>query len=352
MKPVLSSALALVQAGVAVYPASPEKRPLVRAWNASGAARTQERVEQYFASDFPDAQIGVACGPSKLVALDVDARNGGEESFRILCGDVGLEIFECAPVVLTPGGMHIWFKAPSSESKSMLLAPGLEFKGSKAGLMAPPSTRAEGSYRWRTFDGNAPDLSEMPPFPRVLRDRIVSVHRARTADTMHAHLSVRNAHGRIEEGGRNAYLFRVLGNLAKFGASRETLLETAASINANEFITPYDTEEIVDVVQWAMSRASGEIVDPTVWLNVWCQRIKDPDQLRLATVAATSAASIAGPYTPERSVLLNRTGFSKDRFYKVRDGLEALNCLRVFERVKAPSVYEFVMPTQDEAQGQ
>ena len=51
----------------------------------------------------------------------------------------------------------------------MRWALGLTSSGQSYGIIAPPSSRKDGSYVWR--DGVMPDLSRIPSFPEVLLDR-------------------------------------------------------------------------------------------------------------------------------------------------------------------------------------
>lgn len=101
----------------------------------------------------------------------------------------------------------------------------------------------------------------------------------------------------------------------------------------------------MDIVDWALRKAQGEIVDPSLWFSTWAPKLTDPDDFRLAALFSNAASNIVGPYTPARKVLLNMTGFNKNKLYKIRESLEAIGCMRYTERgTKLATVYEFVMP--------
>ena len=78
---LLRAALAYAGLGWAVHPLRPrDKRPLLRDWPHK--ATTDGRVIQDWWVRWPEANIGVACGPSGLFVIDLDVKGdaNGEES--------------------------------------------------------------------------------------------------------------------------------------------------------------------------------------------------------------------------------------------------------------------------------
>lgn len=99
---------------------------------------------------WPDANIGLAIGKSKLVALDIDPRNQGDVNFRELELEHG-----ALPTTLTNltggGGFHYIFTLPDGapKPKSRVLRPGVELKGDTGYIILPPSTHLSGRpYCW------------------------------------------------------------------------------------------------------------------------------------------------------------------------------------------------------------
>jgi len=156
-----ADALKLAQRGLAVFPVNAHtKAPLTRR-GCKDATRDERQIIKLWRSH-PAAGIGVATGkPSGLVAIDIDPRAGGEDGFAQLAGRIGNPGRTVR--VLTPsGGYHLWFKAPAvpvpcSASK---LAPGVDVRGDGGYIVAPPTTRPDGTgWRWT---GRAP-LAELQP---------------------------------------------------------------------------------------------------------------------------------------------------------------------------------------------
>jgi len=100
-------------------------------------------------AQFPGANVAVFPGRSDLVVLDVDPRNGGDDSLDELRRE---DIFPDTPMVHTGGGgWHYYFKRPPGvlELRSGVLLPGLEVKADKGYVVAPPSMHYSGvPYDW------------------------------------------------------------------------------------------------------------------------------------------------------------------------------------------------------------
>lgn len=100
------------------------------------------------------ANVGLATGPSGLIALDIDPRNGGLENLRRLVDQHGP-----LPPTLTcltgGGGQHYYFRACERQPASGDLAPGVEVKARGGMVVAPPSLHSSGQrYTW--LDPDAP----------------------------------------------------------------------------------------------------------------------------------------------------------------------------------------------------
>lgn len=85
---------------------------------------------------YPNAAIGVACGLSKIVVVDIDVkdgRNGFENFMRLNISDVG------TLHALTPsGGTHIIYSGEVESSSNAL--SGIDIRSTGGYILAPPST--------------------------------------------------------------------------------------------------------------------------------------------------------------------------------------------------------------------
>jgi putative DNA primase/helicase len=99
----------------------------------------------------PNANIGIATGTtSKLVVLDIDPRNGGDESLRQLEEECGA-LPNCPTVLTGGGGKHFYFRLPSGVAvKSKRgLRPGIDVCAEGSYVVAVGSThKSGGGYSW------------------------------------------------------------------------------------------------------------------------------------------------------------------------------------------------------------
>jgi hypothetical protein len=114
--------------------ATPGKHPRLSKWTERATIDT-DLIRAYW-ERWPEANIGIVTGlRSRLLVLDVDPRNGGEES---------LKSFPDLPLTLTVrtggGGWHYYLQHPGNGPiHGSVLADGLELKADGQYVIAPPS---------------------------------------------------------------------------------------------------------------------------------------------------------------------------------------------------------------------
>jgi hypothetical protein len=122
------------------------------------ASRYPARITRWWTCR-PTANIGIVTGPSCLVVLDVDPRNGGVNSLTDLVARVGP-----LPRTLTArtggGGSHYVYGDPERRARKRVLAPGLDVVANNAFIVATPSIHRSGErYQW--LDATEP-VSDAP----------------------------------------------------------------------------------------------------------------------------------------------------------------------------------------------
>lgn len=113
-------------------------------------------------SDWPDANIGVACGPSRVIVVDVDPRNGGDDALadlEVAHGELPKTLTTCTG----GGGQHYFYDVSGLDGTlpGKLLAQGVELKGSGGYVLVPPSLHVSG--RTYGFDEGQGIKAEFPP---------------------------------------------------------------------------------------------------------------------------------------------------------------------------------------------
>jgi hypothetical protein len=153
------AALAYAAMGFAVFPlAAGTKVPAIPKWkggNGCHDATTDPDTIRAWAKDFPNANIGIACGePSGFWVLDVDPRNGGDQSLRALAAR-GYVFPPCPRARTGNGGWHFLYRHDARvKNGKKRLGPGLDTRSTGGYIVGAPSWIAPsedgpgGVYRW------------------------------------------------------------------------------------------------------------------------------------------------------------------------------------------------------------
>lgn len=169
--------------------------------------------------------IGIATGPSGLVALDIDPRHGGDSTLSGALAELGL--LPPSPTVITGGGgLHHYFRAPAGlrlPSKSDVLGAGLDLKASGGYVVAPPSVHKTGNrYRWA--DGRS--LCTIDPLPELPTAWLAALVSA----TAPSH-NYDDERTEFDAGERNQRLYHLAHTLRKDGVLPELIGEFTRRVN-------------------------------------------------------------------------------------------------------------------------
>lgn len=165
-------ALAYARIGWHVLPLEPRgKRPLARfAPNGFHNATTDLEVITRWWTEQPDANIGIALKASGLVAVDVDARNGGYETLAQLESQYG-SIASDVMAFTGGGGQHFLYLSQLVHSLPGTLGPGIDLKADGYIAVEPSIHPDSGkAYEWEAssspLDGCIPST-----LPGWIRDQ-------------------------------------------------------------------------------------------------------------------------------------------------------------------------------------
>lgn len=145
------------------YCEAPFKHPRASNWQYT-PLWSDEQLETMQEMDYFATGYGVLV--SGLLVIDVDARNGGVDSFEKLCTDLGADLLGDAGLAVATGSgngsMHLYFKAPESCSlvQSLDKYPGIDFKSSGY-VVGPQSMHASGN-KYTILHGSPSSISEAP----------------------------------------------------------------------------------------------------------------------------------------------------------------------------------------------
>jgi len=156
------AAAELAACGCHVFPCLPGgKRPAIDRWEQRASA-DPGHVRQAWEGRYAGHNIGLACGPSRLVVVDLDCHGSLPDDWKlpgIIDGrDVFAQVSEWARQPWprtrwssTPsGGWHLWFRAPSDgpemRNTAGLLGPMVDTRAAGGYVVAPPSIIDGRSY--------------------------------------------------------------------------------------------------------------------------------------------------------------------------------------------------------------
>ncbi|BDG61531.1 bifunctional DNA primase/polymerase [Caldinitratiruptor microaerophilus] len=212
-------------------------------------ARASEGHVIVWWAKYPGSNIGLPTGrTSGLAAIDMDPRNGGDETLRQF-----EERFAPLPSTVEAttggGGRHIFFTCPHGGLPSRTLGPGLELKGDGSYVVLAPSMHRSGRrYAWAP--GRSPDDIEPAPLPGWIIERVQATGRVapgpgpkRPAEFWRALVAEGAA-----EGERNVRLAQLVGHLLRCGVDPWAVLELARAWNEARCHPPLEDSEVVKVV--------------------------------------------------------------------------------------------------------
>ncbi len=117
---------------------------------------------------WPNAGVGIACGPSELLVIDVDGDEGAASLARL---EERLGPLPRTRTVLTSRGRHLYFKSSEPFRNSAgALGKGIDTRGVGGYVVAPPSFNQFTGTTYRWADKNA-ELAPLPdPWGSALAD--------------------------------------------------------------------------------------------------------------------------------------------------------------------------------------
>ena len=181
-----AAAAAAAERGWSVFPLPPgRKKATLKDW-PNRACSDPERVARYWPSDRHN--IAVACGPSRLVVVDLDAHEelpqewqlpgvrDGRDVFAQICEWAGMD-FPSTYTVATPNdGWHLYFTAPEGTSigcSVSAIGPQIDVKAD-GGYVVGAGSAVDGKAYEVLYDE---DPAPLPAWiARLLEPRAESVH--------------------------------------------------------------------------------------------------------------------------------------------------------------------------------
>jgi len=166
---IMDHALRYADLGWYVVPVRKDKKPL-DGYGLNSATKDPSIIRNIW-TRHPGANIAIACEKSGLVVLDIDPRNGGNETLARLEAEHGL-IYSTIASVTQSGGEHRVFKAEPGVSYPGTMGAGLDLKHNGY-ILVEPSVGESGVYKWQ--EGKDPTQGSLPiEAPVIFHGRMTS----------------------------------------------------------------------------------------------------------------------------------------------------------------------------------
>ena len=245
---LLNGALGYARHGWPVLPIRPRgKAPLGKLVPRGflNATTDPEILEQWWATE-PCANIGIRTGAvSGLFVLDIDPRNGGEQSLTALEQQHGT-LPETLEALTGGGGRHLFIVHPGGHLPSKPILPGVDLKVDGGYVVGPPSTHPSGRlYEWK--QGAGPETKALAPLPHRLLKYVQGPRAVSTSARPVSEFRQVAMHG-IGEGQRNIWVTRLVGHLLRKGVDPFVALYLTTAWNQVHNQPPLPRDEVIRAV--------------------------------------------------------------------------------------------------------
>ncbi len=147
----MNEAIEAAKRGWKIFPIKTmqKKPPIFKDWE-NIASSDPEQIRKW-GEKYKNCNWGVACGPSNLVVIDVDIKDGkpGRETLAALEAKYG-PLPQCRMAITPSGGYHYYFTGLCSSGTDKL-GPGIDIKSSGGYVVLPGSKTENGAYNWLEF---------------------------------------------------------------------------------------------------------------------------------------------------------------------------------------------------------
>jgi hypothetical protein len=253
-----TAALSWAHRGWFVFPlARGSKKPLIPKEDGGrghlDATRDEAQIVKWW-TDYPNANIGGACGSSGRNVLDADKKHGGLDQLNRLMLEIGPEQFATQRHRTPGGGLHLVFNDSDGRTKNSesVIAVGIDTRGYDGYIVLAPSVVDGKRYVVET----AEDMSLLP-FPAVLREMLVPNGDA----SGRKHIPGVDDDERIALGQRHSVMRSFAARLRYGGLNGSKIYIALCTLSDTQCDPPHTEkerqEELLPLASWAETLATG-----------------------------------------------------------------------------------------------
>lgn len=242
--PFCEAAMRYAKLGLCVIPLHVrDKRPMFANW-PEVATTDQSMISRWWHQN-PEANVGIATGKrSGIFVLDVDPKNGGQDSYEDLILKHG-RFPDTWQQVTGSKGFHLFFRYPAFPVHNAAgLLPGIDIRGDGGQVVAPPSIHPVTGlpYEWDGIEEI--EQTHIAEAPHWLLDLLQ--HKS----TSHSpHLPVAE---KIHKGVQHYTLLALAGMMRRLGLNENEILPTVMEVNRNRCEQPGPAANVEQIVSSVM----------------------------------------------------------------------------------------------------
>ena len=249
---MMDQALALAEAGFAVFPLHPRTKTPMTEHGFKDATTDTGQIRDWWAAT-GSANIGIATGAVSggliVIDVDVDAAKGKD-------GMLALKAWQdkhgTLPTTLSAktgrGGLHLYYRSSERRKNTTNGEKSVDIRADGGYVVAPPSIHESGNaYTW-DVPFCSETISEADANVLAFVDSLYPNKRGKKRRSVPEH---------VENGDRNKAMISYVGKMQQLGASDETIEEYAAEFNRERMSEPLDDEELAKTVTSGLSYDKG-----------------------------------------------------------------------------------------------
>ncbi len=231
----------------------PGKHPRFKKWQ-NGQEWTLDEINREWTS-FDN--IGILTGEeSRIWALDVDPRHGGDQSLIELITEFG-RITHTLEIATGGGGRLLIFRWPGRPvPNSVGIRPGIDLRGDGGLIVAPPSMHISGRpYTWDGLTGFDAEIGmACPRLTELVCGKKSSVR-------IENNSGLNDRGGLIRDGEKHYHCIRLAGAMRNHGASQEQIFFALRASNFESAVADDDLRAIArDASDWHPGNSEDHIV--------------------------------------------------------------------------------------------
>lgn len=225
---------------------SPGKHPATP--NGVKDATSDPEVLSNWFRENNNLNIAIAAGgTSNLIVLDIDPRNGGNESLAKAEKRFG-KLPDTAEAATGGSGRHLLFRYPGfdvkKDSHGKRFGSGVDVLSNGAYFVCSPSMHKSGErYRWQK--GKGLKSRKILELPDTWKDRLKEPMNKEEVPLQEAHQN----HGMIVEGNRNSYLMSRAGVMQRAKIIPSAILAALKEENKTKLEPPLEEAEVVSILE-------------------------------------------------------------------------------------------------------